>query len=105
MGATRDLSIAEAAVVKGSQALAEAKTCVRKLPTDLKRAERSLAQAEARLLKFQQGPRATFESALGLEFGAVAFSAEATSRVALTSVAEAQSSDTENEVTDNATNA
>jgi len=63
---------AEAAVVEGRQTLVEAKNCVRKLPADLKRAERSLAQAEACLLKFQRGPRAAFEKALGLAFGAVA---------------------------------
>lgn len=74
--ATRALSLAEAAVVQGSLVLAEAKTGVRKLPADLKRAERNLAQAESRLFKFQQGPRAAFESALGLEYGSMSSMAE-----------------------------
>jgi len=65
------LSAAAAAAAEGQQALVQAKTCVRRLPADLKRAERSAQKMEARFLKFQRGPRATFEKALGLEFGAV----------------------------------
>lgn len=75
--AAMELSTAAASLEVGRQALIEAKSCVRRLPADLKRAERSAAKMEARLLNFQRGPRATFEKALGLEFGAVAWIAEA----------------------------
>jgi len=97
--ATRDLGNGEVAVLRGSQALADAKNSVRKLPADLKRAERSLAQTEARLLKFQQGPWAAFESALGLEFGAVASRGGQATKVALAFAAETQSSDTDHDTT------
>jgi len=67
-----ELNAAAASAAEARQALADAKTCVRKVPADLKRAECAVLKTEGRLLKFQCGPRATFEKALGLEFGAVA---------------------------------
>jgi len=75
--AAMELSAAAASVQMGRQALVEAKACVRRLPADLRRAEHCSAKMEARLLSFQRGPRATFEKALGLEFGAVASIEEA----------------------------
>lgn len=67
--ATQELRITEAAEIEARQSLADAKTCVRKFPADLKRSERSLAQAEARLAKFRCGPLAAFEKTLGETLG------------------------------------
>jgi len=75
--ATQELSAAAVSLVEGRQALVAAKSCVRRLPADLKRAMSSAQKMEDRLLRFQRGPRGAFEQALGLEYGAVASIAEA----------------------------
>jgi len=60
----RELAAAEAALEAGKKSIVEAKRHVRRLPADMKLAERQFVLAEARVEKFRKGPLAAYQKAL-----------------------------------------